>query len=217
MDFLFLFGLAFLTALSGVLAPGPVLFATVRWSAEHGRLTGPAIVAGHVAVEVPLVIGLVVGLGQVLMRTTFIGVVGLAGGVVLLGMGLFTLAGVPDLELPGPPGATPHSSRRALARIAVAGALTSLANPYFPLWWGTVGLTFISRARALGVLGYVVFYLGHALADLAWYAIVSESIHRGRWLLSNRAYRGLVGACAVLLAVFGVLFAWQGGRRLAGL
>ncbi len=54
MGLALLFIMAFGTALSGALMPGPVLFATVHWSAQHGRWVGPLIAAGHAVVEAPL-------------------------------------------------------------------------------------------------------------------------------------------------------------------
>lgn len=210
-----LFGSAFVVALSGAMMPGPVLFATVRWGVRHGRWVGPAIVAGHAAVEVPLMLAIIFGLGEVLARPSFVGVVGLLGGAALLGMGVLMLAATPTIELPGPPDPAAGPPAPAAWHIVAAGALTSLANPYFPLWWGTVGMNFLVHARPLGASGYVVFYVGHLLADLAWYGAVSESVHHGRRLLSDRSYRWLVGACGVLLIGFALFFAQRGWRFLA--
>lgn len=205
-----LFAIAFTAALSGALMPGPVLFATVRWSAERGRWVGPAVVAGHAAVELPLMAALVLGLGAVLAQPLFTGIVGLAGAAALLAMGVVMLLAVPDLRLPRPAEAGAAPPAPGYGRIVAAGALTSVSNPYFPLWWGTVGLNFLAHARAFGLAGYAVFYAGHVLADLAWYMAVAESMHHGRRLLSDRAYRWLVGVCAALLVGFALFFGYRG-------
>jgi threonine/homoserine/homoserine lactone efflux protein len=196
--------------------PGPVLFATVRWTPQQGRWVGPAIVAGHAVVEVPLVAALVLGLGRVLARPSFVGAVGVAGGAVLLGMGALMLRAAPELELPKADDPEGPTANLSVARVVGAGAATSVSNPYFVLWWGTVGLGLLSEAAKFALPGLVVFYGGHVLADLAWYGAISESLHRGRWFLSDAAYRWIVGVCAVGLIAFALFFGYRGYGFLTG-
>jgi len=210
LPFVLLIGTAFVIALSGAVMPGPVLFATVRWSAERGRWVGPLIVVGHAAVEVPLLLAIILGLGDVMKRPAFLGAVGLAGGAALLVMGALMLRVAPALRLPQKAQNGGQDAPPGTARIIAAGALTSVSNPYFVFWWATVGLRLLGQAEPLGSLGYAAFYAGHVSADLLWYGAVSESVHRGRKLLSDHAYRWLVGACAAILLGFGVFFACQG-------
>ncbi len=210
-----LFVTAFVTAITGALMPGPVLLATVKWSAERGRWVGPLVVAGHAIVEIPLMLALIFGLGERLSSDAFVGIVGLAGGAALFAMGALMLRALPGLRLPTrAEGSAPVLGLHA-ARIVAAGALTSISNPYFTLWWATVGLSFMANAAPFGALGYAVFYSGHVLADLAWYAAVSESVHHGRRLLSDASYRWLVGVCAVLLVVVALYFGYGGYVRVA--
>ena len=210
MNLLALFGMAFGVGFSGAVAPGPVLFATVRWSARRGRWVGPIVTLGHMIVEVPLMAAVVLGLGAVLRAPRFVGIVGLAGGAVLLAMGVLMVRGAPRASLPPRDDASEGRETIELWRIAATGALTSLSNPYFPLWWSTVGLNLLAQAAPAGLVGYSVFYVGHVLADLVWYSAVSESMHRGRRLMSDRGYRWLIGGCGVLMAAFGVFFAVRG-------
>ena len=210
-----LFAAAFLTALSGALMPGPVLFVTLRHSAAGGRWAGPLVVAGHAVVELPLVAAVALGLRERLQGTAFLGTVGLAGGAVLLVMSAGMLLSLRSLHLPGPEEAGQGGGPGALG-VVVAGAVTSVSNPYFFLWWATIGMGLLARAAPYALLGYAVFYAGHILADLAWYAAVAESVHRGRKVLSDDAYRLLVGVLAACLAGFAVWFAWGGAVRLVG-
>ncbi len=211
-----LFVSAFVVALSGALMPGPVLFVTVRYSASAGRKVGPLVVLGHAVVEVPLMLAVIFGLRKVLTEDLFIGVVGVAGAAVLLLMAGMMFRAVPRLRLPDPEGRDPDEVPKWW-RFVGAGALTSLSNPYFVVWWVTVGMGFLGRAAPYAAAGYVVFYLGHVMADLAWYSAVSESVHRGRRLLSDRAYRWLVGGMAVCLAGVAAWFGFDGVNRLIGL
>ncbi len=213
MGLAFLFFSAFVIGLSGALMPGPVLFVTIRHSAGRGRAVGPLIVAGHAMVEVPLVLAVVFGLGGLLARPVFTGLVGVAGGALLLGLGAQMLRSLPGLHLPGPTEAEGQGSLGAAGLIG-AGAATSVANPYFTLWWATVGMRFLAEATVHGALGYAAFYAGHVLSDLGWYSAVAEGVHRGRRILSDRGYRRLVGACALLLVGFALYFGIDGAVRL---
>ncbi len=215
MPLTLLFPTAFLTALSGALMPGPVLFVTLRHSAAGGRWAGPLVVVGHALVEAPLVAAVVLGLRERLRGDAFLGTVGLAGGAVLLAMSAGMLRSLPSLHLPGPGEAREDGAPGAMG-VVVAGAVTSLSNPYFFLWWATIGMGLLAKAAPYALPGYAVFYVGHVLADLVWYAAVAESVHRGRKVLSDRAYRVLVGVLAVCLAGFAVWFAWGGAERLFG-
>lgn len=210
-----LFLLAFTTTFSGAVMPGPVLFATVRWSAERGRWAGPLIVVGHAVVEIPLMMAIVFGLAEVLKKDTFAGAVGLAGGTALLVMGVLMLRAAPMLKLPTTGKRGDSGGRPGKLKIIGAGALTSVSNPYFAIWWATVGLSLVAAATRLGAVGYPVFYAGHILSDLVWYGAVSEAVHHGRRLLSDRSYRWLVRVCAVLLIGLACLFAYMGTKSLA--
>ena len=210
-----LFATAFLTALSGALMPGPVLFAAVRWSAAHGRRVGPLIVLGHAVVELPLMLALIFGLGKTLRMDAFVGGIGLAGGAMLLAMSALMLRALPRLSLPQRQALLGDGAVPGTLKIAAVGLATSVSNPYFTLWWATIGLNFMAQAAPFGALGYAVFYSGHILADLAWYSAIAESMHRGRRLLSERGYRWLVGFCAILLVGFGVYFGYSGWGLLA--
>jgi threonine/homoserine/homoserine lactone efflux protein len=211
-----LFVTAFLTALSGALMPGPVLFVTLRHSAAGGRWAGPLVVAGHALVELPLVAAIVLGLRERLRGDAFLGTVGLAGGAVLLVMSAGMLLSLRSLHLPGPDEAGRGGGPGALGVVA-AGAATSVSNPYFFLWWATIGMGLLAKAAPYALPGYSIFYIGHVLADLVWYAAVAESVHRGRKVLSDDAYRVLVGVLAFCLVGFAVWFAWGGAQRLFGL
>lgn len=208
---------SFLVGLSGAMMPGPVLSVTigetvVRLRAPGGRvrgaLVGPLVVLGHGLLEILLVAGITLGLGAVLARESVLGGIGVVGGGVLVWMAWGMLRGLRGLRLQG--GANPAAGRQPV----LAGILTTASNPYWTLWWATIGLGYIALSQRLGGAGLVAFYLGHIGSDLAWYSLVSGSLAVGGGMLTERLYRGLVGACAVFLLVFGVYFGYAGARHL---
>lgn len=96
----------------------------------------------------------------------------------------------------------------------LAGAVLSIANPYWLIWWASIGLGYIMHSARSGMLGVASFFIGHILADLLWYTLVSSGIARGRRLFSDTVYRRLIGGCAVFLLCFSCYFFYSGIEKL---
>jgi threonine/homoserine/homoserine lactone efflux protein len=210
-----LFLAAFLTGLSGAASPGPMLTWNVAASARHGALVGPVLVLGHAAVELPLVIALGLGLAAFVREPNVLAVVALVGAAVLLWMAWGTLRSVPSLPNPLELRATGSGSGRPLGAF-VAGALLSLGNPYWALWWATVGAGLLGQAVVFGAIGVAVFFLGHILSDFGWYSLVSLAMARGVRLMSRRVYQGLTITLGVAMVLLSLMFAFHGIGSLVG-
>lgn len=193
---LFLFS-AVLISLSGVMAPGPMFAVTV--AKGHGDpLAGAWIGVGHGVVEFPLMAAIYLGLGSALGHGFVKDTVALAGGVVLVVMGYGMIKARNTLAADG--SALPYNA-------VTAGVLSSAANPYFLLWWATVGAALVSRSLEFGLLGFVIFAVAHWLCDVGWCLAVSASVNKTRRFWSERLHRYLFVACGIILLYFGVWFA----------
>lgn len=206
-----IFGTSFVVGLSGAMMPGPLLAVSVSEAARRGARAGPLLVLGHAIVELLLVVALVWGLSEVLGQSLVAGIIGVVGGLFLLGMAFVLLRqarrAVAPLEV------TPQPARQVRWLIA-AGAVLSVANPFWLIWWATVGTTWVLWSLAAGAIGVVAFYLGHILSDLGWYSMVSLVVARGKRLMGLRAYRGLLLACGVAVIGLGVYFVVSGAAFL---
>jgi threonine/homoserine/homoserine lactone efflux protein len=92
----------------------------------------------------------------------------------------------------------------------VAGVWTSVSNPGWILWWATIGARYILLSLQHGIVGLAFFYVGHVMADLIWYSMVSLLVSRGRGRISDRIYHVLLYACSLLVLAFAVLFTVNG-------
>lgn len=203
-----IFATSFVIALSGALMPGPLLTITLSESAKRGFLAGPLIVLGHGILELCLVLLLLLGLAPILKNDHVIGSVGVVGAVVLIWMAVGMFRSLPYLSLEG-------MSRDSKATNPVwAGILMSVANPYWIIWWATIGLGYILYSFELGLLGVAAFFAGHILADLAWYAAVSFTVAHGRRFMSDMIYKGVITCCALALLGFAIYFGFSGAQRL---
>ena len=200
-------GSAFVVALSGAMAPGPYLTVTITRTITRGRLSAALMLVGHAALEGLLLVGFAFGLQNFLTRPTVASILALVGGVVLLWMGQGLLRGAVKGTIALATDAPAAESRLGPV---LHGAAVSLSNPYWTLWWATIGVKLASDALAIGWMGVVAFFIGHELADVVWYGLVIVAVSSGRRLLSDRLYRVIIGACAVFLLYLGIRFALDG-------
>ena len=215
-----IFGTAFGVGLSGAVAPGPVLAATIKGVAKSGFWFGPLVIVGHAILELPVVLGLGLGLGDFLTKRLVLTVISLVGGTVLglMALGMLKEARKALLPLRGLSTVNAACEKREAIR---TGITMSLSNPYWALWWATAGLALIGWANKLAVarglvpgIGLASFYFGHILADLSWYAFVALTIATGRRFFTDRAYRILIAVCGVFLVGLGVFFVYSGVSSL---
>ncbi len=204
---------SFAVGFSGAVMPGTVMAVTIGHALRQGALAGLWVAVGHSLLEAGTVGVLAAGAGAWLARPLVIGLVGAVGSATLLLMGVAMLRSLPGLTLDLTASRPPSA-----AGPMRDGFLFSLGNPYFWLWWVTVGASLLAVAMdAEGTwAGGTAFYLGHIASDIPWYAFLGCVVARGRRFLTNRAYRGLVGGCALLLLLFAALFGYLAWERLAG-
>ncbi|MCF6187812.1 MAG: LysE family translocator [Desulfobulbaceae bacterium] len=203
-----IFCTSFLIALSGALMPGPLLTVTVSESSRRGAIAGPLMIFGHGLLELVLITALLLGAAPLLQRNDVFIFISLVGGALLLWMGFSMLRSLSGLRLDFDTGDT--KSRN----LVLAGILFSLANPYWLLWWASIGLGYVVYSVTFGIVGVMVFFLGHILADLAWYTLISFGVARGRRFFSDVFYRRLIGCCASFLVLFSGYFFYSGFARI---
>ena len=209
-----LFITSMIVGVSGAATPGPLLIVNITETARRGFWAGPAVALGHSLLELVTVALLSLGLSRVLQTGIVPGVVGLLGGAFLLWMGQGIIRSAPGLSLTqtvsvglGRPSGDP----------VLAGITASLANPYWLVWWATVGASLMLTSLTWGFVGLVVFYLGHISADFLWYSFVSAIVATGRRLMTDSVYRGLLVACALFLLALGGFFILSGVGAFLGL
>ncbi|MCS7207624.1 MAG: LysE family translocator [Dehalococcoidia bacterium] len=210
------FAVSFVVGLSGALSPGPLLAFTIRESARHGWSAGPLVSLGHALLELGVVVILVLGLGRFFQGETARAIIGLVGGGVILWMAWGTVQTAlrerPDFH---PRGDAP---RRSKGGPILGGVVVSLSNPFWSLWWLTVGAGLLARyyPGPLGLWGVGAVYIGHILSDFVWYSAVALAIATGRRLMTRPVYAGILLACALFLAFMGGLFLYTGIRTVVG-
>jgi threonine/homoserine/homoserine lactone efflux protein len=197
-------------SLSGVMMPGPVTAAAIVMGARN-RYAGALMAVGHGIVEFPLMVLITLGTKEIIASSPIKIVIGLAGGAFLVIMAIQMLK---SLESANKSQVTVSKSMPVLAGVILSGG-----NPYFFVWWATVGLALATTATGLGVWAFVLFAIVHWLCDLIWLEALSWASFKGSVLISPRRQRIVMLVCAIVLFGFGLLFiggaglAWLGFRR----
>lgn len=207
----------FITSLSGALMPGPVLIVTVSEATKRGFIAGPLIVLGHVLVESIIIVGLLLGLGAFLQLKLVLVTIGILGGAALTWMGYSILKAsyLKQISLSN----EIEKAKTVLYGPTISGIITSISNPYFFLWWATIGIgllsLFIRSVETINLFVILIFTMSHWMSDLIWYSAISFSIGKGRQkLMSEKTYRTITGSCGIFLLVFGAYFVLDAFRAI---
>ncbi|HXZ23674.1 MAG TPA: LysE family transporter [Methanomassiliicoccales archaeon] len=192
---LFLATIAFVS-LSGVMAPGPIFATTIARGYQDGK-AGLKIAVGHAVVEVPLMAGIFYGLDTLLKNDSVFFAIGLVGGAILLYMG-YDVIRTRERQV----AAGTKDGRNSF----VAGIVMTAANPYFILWWATVGAALIAGAVAFGPIMLPLFAGVHLACDFAWYEGVSFAVFRSKRAFGTKWHKWLFVASGVIMLFFGLYF-----------
>lgn len=188
---------------SGALMPGPLFAANVLQGTRGGARSGFIISVGHMLVELPLVMIMGLGISSLLNFPGFATVVGLIGGSALIIFGVLQMRDVTRSSFGNEPVESAGQQKKSLM---LGVALTGL-NPFFIVWWLTVGLGLVVQAVELGaLLGVLIMYASHVWMDYAWLTGTAYLAARGKTLIQARGYRLLLIGLALLLIYFGAGF-----------
>ena len=189
-------------SLSGVMMPGPMFAMTVAKS-YRSPWVGAQVSLGHAVIEVPLILLIYFGFSNFFQNNTVQVVLSLIGGGMIIWMGVSMIRAR----------AVAADRAKDLPYNAfTAGIITSGLNPFFLLWWATVGLLLISRFRDFGVTGMTAMVITHWLCDLAWLSFVSVLIYRTQRLWGRRLQVWIFVICGLLLLGFGAWYLITGIR-----
>lgn len=206
--------MAFIVGLSGAMSPGPLTVAVLDQAARAGAFAGPAAALTHALLELLMVSALGMGLARLLRRSSLAALISFAGGAVLIWMSWRMISGAAEAVIPGPAGGPP-AGLKGLGGPLIAGVAATLSNPYWFLWWVSVGAAQLAWTEQDGT-SPLVFWGGHVLSDLACLTALSLAVATGRRFLGDAVYRGLLYILGGAMGVLGLWFVAGAPRLLRG-
>ena len=180
--------------------PGP-MFAVTMAKSYKSPWAGTQISLGHAVIEVPLILLIYFGFTQFFHSNVVQLVLSLLGSGMVLWLGISMFRARAEVIQKGKD--LPYTG-------FTAGILTSGFNPFFLLWWATIGSMLIVRILDFGTTGLITFIIVHWLCDLAWLSLVSILVNRTHSLWGQKLQEWLFIACSLLLVGFSIWFLISG-------
>jgi threonine/homoserine/homoserine lactone efflux protein len=183
---------------SGVMAPGPLFAANIAHGLRDGAKSGIKMAIGHTIVELPLVILLGIGVFSLELFPEFRTVISILGAITL-----FIFAAMQIKTIFRNKESTTNLKQGPL----VSGILLSALNPFFIIWWLTIGFKLISDAMLIWAFsGILVLFVLHIWMDFAWLGAISYLASKSAKILSNKNYKIIMISLSVMLVYFGITF-----------
>ena len=227
-DLILLFIEWFLIGFTGAIVPGSVLVMIINVTGNQGWQSAELAIVGHAVLEMVFVVLLVLGLSPFLLLPEVQFWLPLLGGTVLVVLGsraiIETLRSHKPSVLDEPSSLTtkniviPEDQKKPQKRSLplALGIATSIANPYFVIWWATIGATFITRFLPyFPPVPFVILptalliSVSHSSTDFIWYTVVIIGLVKGRQFLGARYYTFLVFVSGVIMAYLGATYLIQ--------
>lgn len=205
MDIVWFVATVILVTASGALAPGPLFVATITHGSREGIRSGLLFAIGHTVIEFSLVLLFAFGLSFVINQDLIRIVIGLAGGCVLLGFGVYQIINSYRGNF-----LNESDSKKSSSHLFFLGLAFTGLNPYFIIWWFTVGAQLILIALEFaGLLGVVFMYIAHVWMDYVWLSAIAWFAQKGVSLLKVKWYRYIMVLFGAILLYFGVSFIYS--------
>jgi threonine/homoserine/homoserine lactone efflux protein len=181
---------------SGVVAPGP-FFAVTLAKSYRSPWAGTLMALGHAVIEIPLILLIYFGSSHFFQNTAVQIVLSLAGGAMIVWMGV-------SMYLDR--GKVVHEGKDLPYPAFVAGIVMTAVNPFFLLWWATAGSLLVLKFLSYGIGGLLVLIAVHWVCDLLWLSFVSVFINKTHHFLGKKFQEWLFIGTSLFLLVFGVRF-----------
>jgi len=186
---------------SGALSPGPLTFSAIVLGMKKGWKAGFLEAVGHTLFEFPLVLLIGVGSSYIINNELFLNIAGMIGGLALIIFSILLLQDLISLR---------RGDGERILKISggpiLTGFLFTALNPYFIVWWTTVGLKLIIDIILAGGILFVIFlYPIHVWMDYLWLSLVSYLSSKGR-KLGVKIQAGILIIFIIILMYYGIKF-----------
>ena len=191
--------LVIIISASGVMSPGPLFAANITYGLREGVKSGIKIAIGHSIVELPLVILLGIGAFSLEIFPEFRTIISIFGAITL-----FVFAGIQIKTILKK---NKNISVKPKQGPIVTGILLSALNPFFIVWWLTIGFKLISDAMLIWAFaGILIVFVFHIWMDFAWLGITAFLASKSRKIISSRNYKIMILVLSLTLIYFGITF-----------
>ena len=184
---------------SGVMSPGPLFAANVTYGLRQGASAGSKMAYGHTIVEFPLI--LLLGLGVISLDRfpEFRIIISVIGAFALFVFAALQIKSIFKEKF--------QLKTESKHGPFLAGMLFTGLNPFFIIWWFTIGLKLITDSIEIwSFVGLAIMFGLHIWMDYVWLVSIALVSKKSSGLLSNRNYKIFMIGISGLLIYFGITF-----------
>ncbi len=185
--------------LSAGFAPGPLLTLVITQTLQHNTFEGAKVAVAPMLTDVPIVLVSFFVLNKLSALGIILGIISSVGGLYILYLAYETLTlGPVKVDASE---ACPQSIRK--------GAIVNALNPHPYLFWATVGVPMILKARLsdpvapwLFLFSFYVFLLGSKI-------LIALVVGRFRTFMEGKLYLCMMRILGIVLAGFALYLLWE--------
>jgi len=193
-----------LLGLSAGFAPGPLLALIVAETLRHDLAAGVRVALAPLFTDLPIIVLTLFVLGRLTRFDAALGVISLAGAVLVFWLGLSSLRSR----------SVSVEWEETRPRSLLKGVLVNLASPHPYLFWFGVGAPMTLRAYAQGGYGAPAFIGSFYLFLIGSKILLAILVARSRNFLSGKVYLFIMRLLGLLLMGFALVLLRDGLRSL---
>jgi threonine/homoserine/homoserine lactone efflux protein len=192
-----------LVSTSGVLSPGPLFFINILYGSKYGSFVGLKIASGHAIVELALSYGLYSFSYTLHVSDVIFKFIGLTGGIFLILFSILQIISILKGKPTNSQAITNHKFN--IKNPILVGFIFTIVNPFFLLWWLTIGSKLISDSVInFGIIeGISIIFISHIWMDYFWLWFTSLMVNKGKSIIKEKVYKIFVFTISIILFIYG--------------
>jgi threonine/homoserine/homoserine lactone efflux protein len=205
MDAVSLITSTIVVSVSGALAPGPLTVSAIAIGVRKFAKGGFLVALGHMMFEFPYIIAitLLALSADFLLKSSAVSYI-LASAMFVFVL-FFSYANIKDGVGVLKGGEIQMKSGLMIGLNPVfVGFLLTCLNPYFLLWWLSIGLPLLRLSSSMGTFYLILMYSAHVWLDYLWLTLIGVAGERGAKLLKSKGYGLLLIILGLILAIFAI-------------
>ncbi len=182
------------------LSPGPLLTLVITETLQHGIKAGVKIALAPILSDAPIVIVMLLFVGQLSDINAIVGTLSLVGGCYVLYIAYHSA---------GTKGPASQNSTRTSSSIS-KGVLANLLSPHPYVFWLTVGAPVVVKSVDISNIAPLVFIIGFYFPLVGSKVLLANLVGKYSSLLSGESYKNIMRCLALLLGMFGFILLFDG-------